>query len=83
MNGLTDTILQMMDTMPEQEDYMGGRTDCCTVGNAINQKKPISRKAGLYSVVTGTRLNVTAAGQNVKNVRKKMRMKNTVPKWNV
>ena len=24
MNGLTDTILQMMDTMPEQEDYMGG-----------------------------------------------------------
>ena len=23
MNGLTDTILQMMDTMPEQEDYMG------------------------------------------------------------
>ena len=23
MNGLTDTILQMMDTTPEQEDYMG------------------------------------------------------------
>ena len=23
MNGLTDTILQMMDTAPEQEDYMG------------------------------------------------------------
>ncbi len=23
MNGLTNTILQMMDTMPEQEDYMG------------------------------------------------------------
>ena len=23
MNGLTDTILQMMDTTPEPEDYMG------------------------------------------------------------
>ena len=23
MNGLTDTILKMMDTTPEQEDYMG------------------------------------------------------------
>ena len=24
MNGLTDTILQMMDTTQEPEDYMGG-----------------------------------------------------------
>ena len=26
MNGLTDTILQMMDTTSEQEDYMGGES---------------------------------------------------------
>ena len=25
MNGLTDTILQMMDTTQKPEDYMGGR----------------------------------------------------------
>lgn len=81
MNGLTDTILQMMDTTSEQEDYMGGRTDCYTVGNAINQKKPISQKARLYSGVTATRLNVTAAGRNVKGRRKRMRTKSTMPKW--
>ena len=81
MNGLTDTILQMMGTTPEPEDYRG-RMVCCTVGNAINPKKPISHKGRNCSGVTATRRSVTAAGQNVKSVRKKMRTKSTVPKWN-
>ena len=59
------------------------RTVYCTVGNATSLKRHISRKAGLYLVVTGTRLNVTAAGQSVKSWKKGIRTKSTMPKWSV
>ena len=70
-NVLDNVVLDMMDTTKKPEDYKGGRTGCCTVGNAINPKKLIFPRAKLYSGVTATRLNVTVAGQNVKGWKKR------------
>ena len=63
MNGLTDTILKMMDTTQEPEDYKGedGLMYC---GKCHKPKEA-------YFPQGKELLNVTVAGQNVKGWKKR------------
>ena len=52
-------------------------------GKCHKPKEAYFLKARLCLVVTGTRLNATAAGQSVKSWKRGMRTKSTMPKWSV
>lgn len=79
----TDTVLNMMTTTAEPEDYTG-RTVCFTAASAARRKKPTFPKKPPHGWgMTSTQQNVTANGRSVWNVNPPRNADDTLtPLWN-